>query len=87
MLNNSFTYAYQALAQIYLNQKKYDKAVGILEMLMQVVPTSWKPYSLIGDVYIAKRDFAKAEESLKKGLELESGNEHLNSKLRSLPKY
>lgn len=52
------------------NEGKYDEALAKFNAVIVEVPKCFDCYNNIGTIYIRKQDFAKAEESFKKALEL-----------------
>ncbi len=58
------------VGEIYFSNNKIDDALHYFELSKQIKPDWEKPYLRLGYVYLNKGDFEKAEENLKKFLEM-----------------
>lgn len=58
------------VGEIYFSNNKIEEALHYFELSKQINPDWEKPYLKLGYVYLNKGDFKKAEESLKKFLEM-----------------
>jgi tetratricopeptide (TPR) repeat protein len=56
-----------------------QQAIDLLEQALQLNPIIHNPYSLLGEVYIRKGDYIKAEQILRKGVEKKPTLENLNN--------
>jgi tetratricopeptide (TPR) repeat protein len=57
-------------AKLYIQQKRYDKALGALQEELKKNPNSDEGYKLLGDVYGFKGDYQKMVEAYDKSLSL-----------------
>lgn len=76
--------AYDNLASVYVKLKRYDDAIAVLEKLSVLLPSSWKPLSLIAQVYLIKNNREKSVEYYTKALNLDPQNEELRIRLEAL---
>lgn len=58
------------VGEIYFSNHRIDEALHYFELSKQIKPDWESPYLKLGYVYLNKGDFAKAEENLKKFLEM-----------------
>lgn len=59
------------VAEIFFAHQKTDDAIKYYELAASIKPNWSKPYSRLGYAYLNKGDYAKAQENLKKFLELD----------------
>lgn len=66
--------AYQALASYYIRNGKLDAALGPLVQLAAILPNDPQVQVDIGDIYVQKKDFAKAKMAYDKALSIDPEN-------------
>ena len=64
---------YEVMAEIYIGMKDMKTALSIAKEGLQLFPSSSSLFSVIGRISYENGDFVKAEEMLKKSLELSKG--------------
>jgi len=55
--------------QVHFLAGRYDEAVGYLDAAIELDPSNTGPYSWLGMVHVERRDFVRAEEAFKRGLD------------------
>jgi len=61
---------YHEAARDYMEHNRYAQAVGVLNRLLERFPVSDEGYVALGDVYMAKGDFGRAQRAYEKALVL-----------------
>ncbi len=56
--------AYEALADVYLDQRQFDKATGVAQRLQQIDADHYMAYYLLGKVRLRRREVAPAIDAL-----------------------
>ncbi|WP_199117456.1 DUF3857 domain-containing protein [Pedobacter sp. ASV28] len=77
---------YRDLAENYYDLQKYDKAEEYLSKAIALAPSQSHYYKMLGLIYEAKKETAKAEEAYKKCLALNPNNYDAIESLRKLKK-
>ncbi len=76
------------LAKWYSSQRKYDKAIEQWNKVLELGPDNnvYKAnvYAELGDTYLLNNDVDQAREAFKKGLSLDSENQHLKTQLQKI---
>jgi tetratricopeptide (TPR) repeat protein len=57
-----------------LSQKQLDKAVQVIAQQIKQFPNWSEPHGILGQIYFAQKNYAKAEESFRKVLSLDKDN-------------
>jgi serine/threonine protein kinase/tetratricopeptide (TPR) repeat protein len=55
--------------QVHFLAGRHDEAVGYLEAAIELDPSNTGPYSWLGMVHVERRDFPRAEDAFKRGLD------------------
>jgi serine/threonine protein kinase/tetratricopeptide (TPR) repeat protein len=55
--------------QVHFLAGRYDEAMGYLEAAIELDPSNTGPYSWLGMVHVERRDFVRAEDAFKRGLD------------------
>lgn len=64
------------LAWIYLYEEEdYDKALELIHEVVQMNPTSYFPYNILGEIYIRQEVWEKAEKALQKSISIQPSKE------------
>lgn len=63
-------YAHELLAEIYIRQKKYNEAEQAARKAIEANPTWSIPYGTLTNIYLARGDFASAEQANQQGLKV-----------------
>lgn len=81
-LDPTFATAYQQLADLYRNEKKYHKAIPLYKKVIQIDPYLTKlTYFGLGESQLGTGDYQSALDNLKKYTEIKSGSKS-NEKLK-----
>jgi len=82
-MDNRFLFAYNNLAQLYFEQKEYEKAIEIYQKYLEISPQNLNVLYNLGIIYYTKKDYDNAISSFEKILEIQPENKEIfNSILR-----
>jgi len=70
--DSSYIDAYLSLSLIYLQSQRSPLVLPLLEKVLRIEPDHSEALSLLGDVYLIKRNFDKAEETFERAVSLDS---------------
>jgi len=72
-----FFFAYNNLANLYFENKEYDKAIEVYQRYLKIVPKNLSALYNLAIIYYAKKDFNNAILNLEKILEIQPQNEQI----------
>ena len=75
---------YTKLAGLYMKQQKYDKAEKIVKRCLEICPNSSIEWSLLGEVYRAKKDPGMARQAYREALQFNPTDYEAREALRGL---
>ena len=70
--DSSYLDAYLSLSTIYLQSRRAQLALPLLERVLHMEPDHSEGHSLLGEVYLNGKDFVKAEEIFERAVRLDS---------------
>ncbi|MGH9514613.1 MAG: tetratricopeptide repeat protein [Terriglobales bacterium] len=73
--------ALRGLANVYVSQKQFDKAISAINAHISTSPNNSSFYDLLGSVILTKKDYSGAETAFKKAVELDKNNIDAYAKL------
>jgi tetratricopeptide (TPR) repeat protein len=63
-----------AQANLYMSQNKPDRAIQVINQQIRDFPDQNEPYETLGQIYLAQKNYAKAEESFRKALTIDKNS-------------
>jgi tetratricopeptide (TPR) repeat protein len=67
---------FNQLGYRYLNEEKYDEAIAVFELNVEMYPESWNVYDSLGEAYMKSGQYDLAVNNYDRSIELNPENEN-----------